>query len=265
MTGTISLKLFLTGSDLREEYNLYPFIHIVLPSYSVLALIGGFLSMIIIYFRIEEYRITFTDYLKMFGVCVVFGFVGSRVLFVISRIPWLIDNFTIINLLSNIIGGGFVFYGGLFGVLLGIKLYSSKKGYNVDHIYNMITPAIPLFHFFGRIGCFLAGCCYGFSFSEPVKILGFITMNNFPTQLVEAIFELVLFIGLLFIQKKNIQINYLNSYLCIYAVFRFMIEFTRGDDLRGYFFGISTSQWVSIIIIISIIISLIKKRRKVSL
>ena len=229
---------------------MYPLIHIVLPSYGVFAVIGGILAVLFLFFRIDKYNILFTDFLKMIGLCLLYGAIGSRLLFVISRFPWMISNFSIKNILSTILGGGFVFYGGLFGVLFGIYRYSKKHNYNLKKVNDMITPAIPLFHSLGRVGCLMAGCCYGFRFPENVSVFGLFYMNRFPTQIIEAIFEFVMFIIICTYQKKNENINALRLYLISYAIFRFIIEFTRGDSIRGVFFGTSTSQIISLLILL---------------
>lgn len=229
---------------------MYPTIHLVLPSYMVFAVLGAFAAVVFLYLRIDRNRLSFVDFMKMFGVSVIFGAIGSRVLFFITRVPWLIGHFSVANLLECTLGGGFVFYGGLFGLLYGIGRYCRKHAIEEKRIYNMIAPAIPLFHAFGRVGCFMAGCCHGFAFSEPVTIWNAVTLYSFPTQIVEAVFVFVLFIVLYLLQRKERELNYLRIYLMAYAVFRFLIEFTRGDAVRGVVAGISTSQIISVMILV---------------
>ena len=228
---------------------MYPYIHIVLPSYGTFAVLGGIAVMIFLFFRIDKYSIHFSDFLKMFVLCVGYGAIGSRVVFVVSRIPWIVSNFSLKALISTILGGGFVFYGGLFGVLFGLYRYSKKHGLNKKSVNNMVTPAIPLFHFIGRIGCFLSGCCYGYKLSSDISLFGILTIDRFPTQIIEAVFNLLLFIIIVIFQKKKPQLSWLKIYLFSYAVFRFIIEFTRGDAIRGMLLGVSTSQIISIAII----------------
>lgn len=240
---------------------MYPIIHIALPSYAVLAAIGGFAAMLLIYFRIDKYNLPFGDFVKMFLVCIGFGFIGSRIVYIVSRIPWLFSNFSLQHLLSTIIGGGLVFYGGLLGVLFGIFVYCRKKGIERGNIYNLIAPAIPLFHVFGRIGCFLSGCCYGLELKTPINLFGVVTFSRIPTQLIEALFEAILFVLIYTLQRKNKGKDYLKIYMISYAIFRFFIEFFRGDHVRGYFFGFSTSQLISIGILVFYIISAIRHKR----
>ena len=242
---------------------MYPYIHIVLPSYGTFAVLGGIAVMIFLFFRIDKYNIHFSDFLKMFALCVVYGAIGSRIVFVVSRIPWIVSNFSLKALISTILGGGFVFYGGLLGVLFGLYRYSKKHGLNRKSVNNMVVPAIPLFHFIGRIGCFLSGCCYGYKLPSTTSLFGILTIDRFPTQIVEAIFNLLLFLIIVISQKKKPQLNWLKIYLFSYAVFRFIIEFARGDAIRGMFLGVSTSQIISLAIIgYSCLSEVIRKRKE---
>lgn len=233
---------------------MYPYIQFTLPSYSVLAALGAIMVLIFLFFRTDKFGVKFKDFLTMFAVCAVFGAIGSRVVFIISRIPWLIFHLSLDNMLKTVLGGGFVYYGGLFGVLLGILVYCKLLKLEAAPVYNMVTPAIPLFHIFGRIGCFLAGCCYGFKL--PVSFhIGGVVFDRFPTQLVESGFNVILFLAIYLLQKKFTHVKWIRVYLMSYAVFRFFIEFTRGDELRGFFFGLSTSQAISLFVLIACVIS----------
>lgn len=238
---------------------MFPVIHISIPSYSFFAAIGFFFILIFLYFRIEKYKLLFSDFLKLIIYCVIWGFLGSRFIAIISRIPLLISNFSLENLISTILGGGLVFYGGLFGVLFGSYRYSKKHNININNIFEFFTPAIPLFHVFGRIGCFLAGCCYGVQLKQSITIFGLLTLNRLPVQLIEASFNAILFIVLLLLKKTKPNANSFRMYMLSYATFRFIIEFWRGDDVRGLFWGISTSQLISIAIIIIYFIIILRQ------
>lgn len=240
---------------------MYPNIHIIIPSYAFFAVLGGLVVSLFLFFRIDKFNVLFSDFLKMFGISLVCGAIGSRVVFVLSRIPWLITNFSIKTLISTILGGGFVFYGGLFGVLFGIYRYSKKRNYDFHKISNMVVPAIPLFHFVGRIGCFFAGCCYGYKLPSAISLLGIVTIDRFPTQIIESIFNLILFFIIIIGQRKKVNLNWLKIYLISYSVFRFIIEFTRGDAIRGLFLGVSTSQIISIAIVVYYCVSEIIHKR----
>jgi len=226
-----------------------PTIHIILPSYAVMAFIGGFFALIYTYFRIDKFSVQFTDFIKLFVASAVGGFIGGSALGIVSRSPLLINNFSANNFIHIITHSGIVFYGGLFGVLLSLKIYAKLTKYDEAVIFRLIAPAIPLFHAFGRIGCFLAGCCYGKALPYHVNLLGVMPIDRIPTQLIESAFEFIMYIVLLFAGRKNKDLNLLKIYLLSYAVFRFSLEFFRGDEVRGIFL-LSTSQWISIAILV---------------
>ena len=240
---------------------MYPYIQLTLPSYAVLAAIGVFFVLVFLFFRTDTYGVKFSDFLIMFLVCAIFGAIGSRVVYVISRIPWLIANLSIENVLNTVLGGGFVYYGGLFGVLLGILVYCKLLKLDAAPVYNMVAPAIPLFHIFGRIGCFMAGCCYSFTLSTSF-VIGGIVIDHFPTQLIESGFNVLLFLAIWLLQKKFKGARWMRIYLICYGVFRFIIEFTRGDTVRGFFFGMSTSQLISLFVLIGCIASFFIKKKQ---
>ena len=171
-------------------------------------------------------------------------------MYALTQVPWLIGNFSAKNLLMLIPNSGYVFYGGLLGVILAIYLYAKNDSDLRGRIYRMVVPAFPLFHGFGRIGCFMAGCCYGVKLATPAELLGIFTLDKLPVQLIEAGFEFLLFAALLFCEKEQPKTDTLQIYLVTYAIFRFCIEFLRGDAIRGIFLGFSTAQWVSLAIVI---------------
>ncbi|MBU5477700.1 prolipoprotein diacylglyceryl transferase [Eubacterium sp. MSJ-13] len=238
---------------------MYPYIHIILPSYMVMALIGGFLSVCFIFLHIDKYEIEFTNFLKMFFFCLIGGIVGSKVLFAITQIPWLIKNFSVVNMLLLVPQSGFVFYGGLFGVIFTLMLLTRKDTDMRRKVFEISVPAMPLFHAFGRIGCFLAGCCYGKTLSSPI-VVGPMEFTRIPVQLMESLAEFILFIVIWVISKRNKQVDLLKIYLVTYAVIRFTDEFMRGDKIRGIYFGVSTAQWISLTILIVYAVKYIKMR-----
>lgn len=227
---------------------MYPYIHIILPSYMVMALIGGFFAVCFIFSRIDKHEILFTDFIKMFLLCMIGGVVGSKVLFAITQIPWLIKHFSIENMILLILQSGFVFYGGLFGVIFTLMFLTRNDADMRKKVFEISVPAMPLFHAFGRIGCFLAGCCYGKKLSTPI-VIGTIEFARIPVQIIESMAEFILFIVLFILSKKNRDIDLLRIYLVIYAVIRFADEFLRGDKIRGIYGGVSTAQWISLIIL----------------
>lgn len=148
------------------------------------------------------------------------------------------------------------FYGGLIGgvvlFLLGYFFVIRKKfGPQMRNLLTIAPACITIAHAFGRIGCFLSGCCYGIETDSPLGVL-FPGHNHavLPTNLFEAVFLFILSGTLLFLALKiNFKYN-MGVYLISYGIWRFIIEFFR-DDHRGEFIpGLSPSQFWSIIMIV---------------
>jgi phosphatidylglycerol:prolipoprotein diacylglycerol transferase len=187
------------------------------------------------------------------GGHILYSIVNYRILIKI------IKNIFVINSFKNFLGavylvwGGNIFYGGLLGGIL-TAIIIVKKRPQYGYLLDIVTPAIPLFHFFGRIGCFFAGCCFGiessFGFTMRHSIIEEANgVNRFPAQLLEALINILLFFILDFFRRKNIfKQNIIYLYLLFYSVARFFIEFLRGDEYRGFVFALSTSQIISILI-----------------
>lgn len=157
--------------------------------------------------------------------------------------------------------GGSVFYGGLIGGIISSYLYMrTKNNINLDPYIGIATLCIPLFHTFG-IGCFLSGCCYGIEYIHGLDFKyspapGCAGVLRFPVQLLEASFNLILFMTLFILYNKE-RISGKNTfklYLILYAIIRFFIEFLRGDYYRGFVGLLSISQFISLIIIFIIIL-----------
>lgn len=157
--------------------------------------------------------------------------------------------------------GGMTFIGGLIGGV-GVFLiiyFSTKNNIRKDYRGSLIDimPVVPccitVAHGFGRIGCFFAGCCYGKETSGPLG-MKFPDLKNpvYPTQLYEAIFLFIFFAVLCYLAfKVNTKGNLNMGIYCIgYGIFRFLIEFLRGDDRGKLFNLLSPSQFWSIVMII---------------
>ena len=152
--------------------------------------------------------------------------------------------------------GGITFIGGLIGgiasFLIGYAIFRKKYKARVVDIVSIAPCCILIAHAFGRVGCFFAGCCYG---KETDCFLGVhfpgVPGKVHPTQLYEAIFLFALFaVCYLLYWKKNFKHN-LSLYLIVYGIFRFLIEFLRGDDRGQLLGGISPSQFWSILMVVA--------------
>ncbi|MEG1108635.1 MAG: prolipoprotein diacylglyceryl transferase [Oscillospiraceae bacterium] len=203
----------------------------------------------------------------VFGGHLLFGLTNYKLIGALFADLSVITSFKVFADYTISIFGGSVFYGGLLGGLAVGYFYLKKKNYDIPFFTDIAAPTIPLFHIFGRIGCFVGGCCYGVPSS-----LGFTYhhslveaangVSRFPVQLLEAGFNLALFLvlhKLLFSKKLKGRLLYI--YLLSYSAARFLLEFLRGDAYRGFLLGLSTSQIISIGVFVATAILLIKKTK----
>jgi len=204
------------------------------------------------------------------------GLVGSKILMLFTE-PDYRDNPALFLSLDFLRSGG-VWYGGLLGAVLAG--YFLMKRYKLPwwKTADACAPGIAIGNFFGRQGCFAAGCCWGkpttlpwgVKFSEAGhQITGVpIDAHLHPTQLYESFGMLLVFVFLLWLHKrKRFDGQVILAYALLYSAIRFAIEFVR-DDPRGDVFGLtsltglSTSQLISLVIGIWALILLIRRRRR---
>lgn len=179
----------------------------------------------------------------------IFSWVGAKILFLL--VTKTLPEGTFLN--TNFwIGGGFVFSGGLlFAASTSIFYISFFKKFSFSKVA-IIIPALPFAHAIGRVGCFLAGCCYGTETSFPLAI-HLHGADRHPTQLYEAI--LLVLLGF-FMMRRKIEKPIL-FYFGSYSIIRFFLEFLRGDSERGYIGPFSTSQSLSLLLVIFISLYLV--------
>ena len=192
-------------------------------------------------------------------------FVGGHIVYGITNADNIVELFknasqySFWSFLSTLFGqymGGMVFYGGFLGGILALGIYCKfSKIIKADVIFDIYAVSVPLFHVFGRIGCFFGGCCYGVE-----STWGFVVHGNtlqpeindvmrMPVPLIEAGCNLIIFFILLTLYNKGIfKRKLLFIYMLIYPIVRFILEFYRGDSIRGFIFGLSTSQFISILL-----------------
>jgi len=165
------------------------------------------------------------------------------------------------ELLSLARSGG-VFYGGLILAVTVAIWYVRRHRLPIWPLADAFAPGIALGHAVGRLGCLAAGCCYGrptdlpwaVTFSDPRAAANVGTPLNVPlhpTQLYESGAELLILVLLLATERKGRAFDGRTFwlYLLLYGISRFVIEFFRGDD-RGFLFAaISTSQFISLLIV----------------
>lgn len=248
-----------------------------ISAYMICALIGVFACLFVNYFLALRSGKDEVEMLIMTLVAFTGSLVGAHLLYGITNFPMivsLIDNFDKVESFSmlwkalTVIFGGAVYYGGLIGALVSGFIYMKCKKLDLGAYSDIGILGVLMFHFFGRIGCFLSGCCYGKEWEHGITyhycaIESANGVPRFPVQLVEAAVNLILFITLYIIFKKGMAKGKLLAiYLVTYPVCRFILEFFRGDEYRGFLFGLSTSQIISILLFVPALIWLIKPKKQ---
>lgn len=175
--------------------------------------------------------------------------------------------------LADYATGEIVFFGGLLGGLLAVVLFCRKFNIDLVRLFDIFAPSLALAHAIGRMGCFFAGCCYGMAVSEghPLGVIYpedamFRALRDgvprLPTQLFESMFLLVLcavMVFLFLVQKKRGLPS--ATYFFAYPVWRFFLEFFRADPTRGRYGAFTTSQYISIGLVIFAVCYVIFLRR----
>ena len=252
---------------------MLPFIHLFaldIPMYPVLSIAGAAAISLFCVLQCRSTYIQPYDSFYMLLYAFIGAVIGAKLLYLITsvKVYWFPQLDFTENLkywLALIAGGGLVFYGGLLGALLGALRYVLHFKAPISAMLDLGFAGVPLFHFFGRIGCFMAGCCYGveyqgvFAVTFPENNLGNApTVELLPVQLIEAVFNLILWAVLFVIYRRSSR-RWLVSglYLTCYGVMRFILEFFRGDSIRGSIFSLSSSQFISIFIVAAGVLLLI--------
>ena len=220
--------------------------------YGLMIAIGIFAAYTLAEYRAR--RLEGVDDERVFGLtawAVAGGLAGGKVMYYITILPQIISD---PSLLYRDLLEGFVIYGALIGGFVGIWLYCRKWKLNLLSYLDLALPSVALAQGFGRIGCLLAGCCYGMETDSAFCIIfqqSAYAPNGIPlipTQIISSVLDFAHFAVLIWFvkkwKKKEGQVTGL--YFVLYSAGRFILEFFRGDLERGNVGALSTSQFISI-------------------
>lgn len=230
----------------NELFSIGPF---TVYGYGLMIAIGVLAAYMSAEYRAKKMKL---DYEKIFNLtiwCGLGGILGAKLLYYITTMKDIIAN---PKLLLNI-SDGFVVYGGIIGGILAGFLFCKKYKLNFLAYFDLVMPSIALAQGFGRVGCFLAGCCYGVETNSKFSIVfenSLYAPNHVhlvPTQLISSGLDFAHFFVLIWFAKhKKADGQVAGLYLVLYSVGRFVLEFFRGDLERGSVGSLSTSQFISI-------------------
>lgn len=204
----------------------------------------------------QQYGITFDQSNTLFILLIVAGVAGGKLFMIFEDPAYYVRNFS--KLFS---GSGFVFYGSLLLCIPTMLFFFRKNKLPVLGMLDIMAIVTCVVHGFGRLGCFMAGCCYGLptdswlgvTFTDPVCQAKPLDTAIHPTQLYESIFIFTLMTGLLILKaRKNFDGQVFLVYLIVYACGRSIIEMFRGDLERGFVIKdiLSNSQFISFLLIV---------------
>lgn len=242
---------------------MLPFINILgktIPMYAVMAFLGAAaMCGVSVLLARRRKTIPAEDIFYMLLYAGIGCLIGAKLLYIIVSVDtyWFPEKSFGENMhywAAVLMSGGLVFYGGLIGAFLGALRYCIHFKVDFKESIRIVIPAIPLFHAFGRVGCFMAGCCHGIEYDGLLSV----TYTNspaapngvplLPVQLFEATGNLALCVILVLLFVRSTMISLSGIYLSAYGAMRFALEFFRGDATRGRILIFSTSQWISLLV-----------------
>lgn len=236
----------------NELLTIGPF---TIHGYGLMIGIGVIAAYLTAEYRARKLKLDADQIFSLVIWCLVFGGLGSKLLYCLTMLDVILaDPSYLLHSLAN----GWVVYGGLIGGVLGGFLFCCYKKINFLSYFDLALPSVALAQGFGRIGCFLAGCCYGRPTDSPIGI----TFTNsayapngislIPTQLISSGLDFLHFFVLLYIARhKKAEGQVGGFYLIFYSIGRFILEYFRGDMERGSVGELSTSQFIAIFTLIA--------------
>ncbi|MFH1678232.1 MAG: prolipoprotein diacylglyceryl transferase [Candidatus Omnitrophota bacterium] len=205
-------------------------------------------------------------------IILISGIIGSRLLYIILNPGYYLENPLQIIMLQR---GGLAWFGGLILAIPSSIIYLRNKHLDVYKIFDLAIPFIALGQAVGRIGCFFNGCCFGKASSNFGIYSQAHDLYLIPTQLYSSLLLIGIYIALRIkqariysrvklkgkeiVQKHKGEIFY--TYLFLYSLKRFFIEFLRGDS-RDLILGLRVFHALSIVLFVSSVIMLIRIKRR---
>lgn len=229
---------------------------ITIHTYGLMLAIGFFVALQYILVKSEQRNFPQSRIFDLVLYTSIAGLIGARLTYIATN--WGFYSGRVLDVFK-IWEGGMVFYGGFIAGIITAALYlKAHRELPFWKVSDVLAPAIALGHFFGRIGCLSAGCCYGKPCDLPWAVtftasesLGPLNIALHPTQAYEAFGNLSIFFILVALDMRNrISGKIFGMYLVFYAILRFIVEFLRGDDRGAYLLGFSQSQIFSLIIFV---------------
>ncbi len=228
--------------------------HLIVYSYPLLIGMAWGISYHLVNFYFCRFKGTTKGLVPFFIGTFFSSWLIAKVLFLIVSAGKEIDTYW--QATNFWLGGGFVFYGGLIGGIVFITIFIRFRNDWSFSDLPLLVPALGVGHAIGRLGCLLAGCCYGCQLDSWIAI-EMHGVNRLPVPLFEALCLLLLSIITHFqLNRRFSSLAIVLTYFNGYAFIRFALEYLRDDPIRGQWLWFSTSQWISLFVIGSSLIIL---------
>lgn len=236
--------------------------------YGLMIAIGIVAGCLTAEYRARKQSLDSDQIFPMILWCLLGGFFAAKILFWITEWKSIAED---PGFMMETLSSGFVVFGGIIGGIFTGWLYCRIKKLTFFKYADVILPSVALAQGFGRIGCFLAGCCYGketegilsVTFQESAYAPNHVAL--IPAQLYSSGLDFLHFFLLVMIARNKKSDGQVTAcYLIFYSVGRFIIEFFRGDIIRGSVGVLSTSQFISIFTGIAGVVMMILVSRSVA-
>ena len=252
---------------------------LTIASYGFLFALGVLLAVLLAYGKARKENIDLKIFTDFIFYVMILSLLGAKLLLLLTNLDYYLKYPAEMKYLLT---SGGTFFGGLIAGALFTVWYIRRHSLSYRVLGDIAGPSLALGHFFGRLGCFAAGCCWGREAGHfPLAVTfnsakaGFLTgvplhVALYPTQLFEALLNFCNFVILYFAYKKRtFKGQVFALYILNYSLIRFAVEYFRGDSDRGYVFGglghplssLSIPQLISIIGFITAFV-LLKSFRK---
>lgn len=239
-----------------------------LTSYSLMILLGALAAILLA--RVRRVAVPIYDLCHLAVMGLVGAAIGGKLLYLVvnaSRILADLKNGDLATVIAYYLSGGFVLYGGIGGLFAGLAFASKTNGLDFAHVCDDLAPSLALAIAFGRLGCLFAGCCYGrpydglFALVYPAGSPAPAGVPLFPSPIVECLALVIVTIALTVLGVRKVKWNLMVLFLLSYSVLRFFLEMMRGDGERGFVGFLSTSQLISLAIVLTLAILMARKSR----
>ena len=251
------------GVGLEFEFSKVAFsiFGVSIYKYAMCIVLGIVVALILAKLSKNKFNIDYSFVLENTIIGIIVGTLGARLYYVLFNLDYYLNN---VGEIFNFRSGGLAIYGGLIFGALAVFINCKIRKKDVLDLFDYVAPFIAIAQSIGRFGNFFNVEAYGYETTSFLR-MGILTMTGYmevhPTFLYEALATLLIFIILIFIQRKrDFKGQIFFGYCALYAFVRAIIEGLRADSLM--FFGFRISQVLSIVLFIVSVIILVYKKRK---